>query len=742
MEEYMKEVGLLHRTDGPALAMLQKTAHVQRCRQVEELKKELERIKRRVSLVMDDYERESKPVQAVLCRANVEFMDDLNELKEALLDSIKRQTYQKQVTIFIVGYQEACGERHLILSHLNEFFSKHIGFFMSEEEQLTELEFEFDEVSERVDEALNSAEHATQHLAELNQEIINYMNTAVLNKDNKKKKRKLEKALNQAKEEIQKITAKLVSTHSDLEEKELKMKELIKLNEVKNLECMHFRSQVEITKRNVERIQQELKSQKILLEQQSKELEHLRKQLQEAHEKEKLLPCDASIALESQNQEEPLCEQQDELKGHGIDRRNSDASMPMYLREPCYPMEALYPLLPVPPFHGECDEGEAKQLSQEGKMNSSLLMTDEIQSALPEDTERTMDEEKCKSSDSNSQASLLNGSQLLNNLGNMADSGVSFGSGNLRGCHKKPVKLEEEREELNMNYTNSSKLSVNESYGHLNTRNSIAFSHTNAENRELSELPAPASTGRFHCIRVNSPETVQEAFLEHSIDLRDEETLSNSHSEAIAAQFAVYRKEAAAKISELQNEITIMRENYDQNLRFLQDQLNKKISDWKLRSLDEIEASVHSLADDVSVQSTHAVKSHTVEVDDYAKLDTLIEEQTRPVLPDSQSALNKQEDQKQELFTRSCSSQMADQDCDQYDRTKRPLMGPDTSVNLRPTSELFTIHLLTEEYVKMYMKVIEFKDSMIKKVLRKGKCCATFGNTLQLVEALQLPPHP
>ncbi|GCB66229.1 hypothetical protein scyTo_0004930 [Scyliorhinus torazame] len=298
MEKSVKEVEFLHRVDEPAWAVLQKTAHVQRCRKVEELKEELETIKRRVSFAMDNYERERKPVQAVFCQANLEFVNDLDELKEALLDSIERKIYQTKVTVFIVGYQEACGERHLILSHLNEFFSKHIGFFMSEEEHLTELdEFEYEEVCERVDEALSSAQQSTQHLAELNQEIINYINIAVLNKDNKKRKRKIEKAPNQTKEEIQKITAKLVSTHSELEEKELKMKELMKLNEVKNLECMHFKSQVEITKKNMERIQQESKLQKVLLDHQSKELEHLRKQLQEAHGKEKLQPQTASVTL-------------------------------------------------------------------------------------------------------------------------------------------------------------------------------------------------------------------------------------------------------------------------------------------------------------------------------------------------------------------------------------------------------------------------------------------------------------
>ncbi|XP_072372636.1 uncharacterized protein [Scyliorhinus torazame] len=274
------------------------------------------------------------------------------------------------------------------------------------------------------------------------------------------------------------------------------------------------------------------------------------------------------------------------------------------------------------------------------------------------------------------------------------------------------MELEGEREELNLNSVNSSKLSMNE-----DTRTSIPFSLTNAENRELSERPTPASSGSFHYRRVDTLETVQEAALEHSIDLRDDQTLINSCPEAIT-QFAVYKKEADAKINELQNEIIIMRENYNQKLRFLQDQLNKKIPDLKSRSPDETEASVHSLADDESVQSTHAVKSYAGEIDDYAKLAASIEEQARPACSDTHSAFNEQEDLKQELFVRSSSSQMADENCDHYARTKGPLLRPDTSVNLRLTSDLI-IQLLTKEYIKLYMKVVEFKESIIKTIIGK-----------------------
>ncbi|XP_067838416.1 uncharacterized protein [Heptranchias perlo] len=135
-----------------------------------------------------------------------------------------------------------------------------------------------------------------------------------------------------------------------------------------------------------------------------------------------------------------------------------------------------------------------------------------------------------------------------------------------------------------------------------------------------------------------------------------------------------------------------------------------------LRSPDETEASVHSLAYDESVQSTHAVKSDTGEINGYEVLDTLTEEQARAGLSDSHLTMDEQKGQMEELFARSSSSQMADQDCDERDRIRRLLMGPDMSVTLRPTSDLSTFHLLTEEFIKMYMKIIEFKESIIQKL--------------------------
>ncbi|GCB65599.1 hypothetical protein scyTo_0014912 [Scyliorhinus torazame] len=62
------------------------------------------------------------------------------------------------------------------------------------------------------------------------------------------------------------------------------------------------------------------------------------------------------------------------------------------------------------------------------------------------DIHYTMDEEKGESSDNNLQA----------------DSGLSVGSQDPRRCHKKTMELEGEREELNLNSVNSSKLSMNE----------------------------------------------------------------------------------------------------------------------------------------------------------------------------------------------------------------------------------------------------------------------------------------
>lgn len=42
------------------------------------------------------------------------------QLETVLSDPVKKRRYQQQVTVFIVGYQESCRQRHTLLHQLQE----------------------------------------------------------------------------------------------------------------------------------------------------------------------------------------------------------------------------------------------------------------------------------------------------------------------------------------------------------------------------------------------------------------------------------------------------------------------------------------------------------------------------------------------------------------------------------------------------------------------------------------------
>ncbi|XP_058850931.1 uncharacterized protein LOC117963145 [Acipenser ruthenus] len=126
------------------------------------------------------------------------------------------------------------------------------------------MDIELDDVAMQVKDALSAAERATIRLAEISQEIISYMSSTAISNTQKRKsaddksRSRLDKAVNQAREDILQLTGKLLQTQADLEYKDERLKELLKQNEAKFLESQYFRSQLETTKTTLSCVQKEL----------------------------------------------------------------------------------------------------------------------------------------------------------------------------------------------------------------------------------------------------------------------------------------------------------------------------------------------------------------------------------------------------------------------------------------------------------------------------------------------------
>ncbi|XP_039347767.1 uncharacterized protein LOC120373433 [Mauremys reevesii] len=257
----------LHSWARPAPAVIQATMYSKAARQAEETREELEKIRARIDHMIQAYERSEQVSSAQ--QAATEFVEDVEQLVAVLGDPVKKRRYQQQVTVFIVGYQESCGQRNSLLSELQEFFSCSAELGLGEESHNLPDDFpmHMDDVAGTVTAALSSAEAAMSRLADLNKDIVSYVTSALATPSPKRSHRKqVEKAVDKAKEEVVQIKRRLLQAQADLEIKERQLKDLQQLSEMKAKESRLFRAQLESTQRRLQGLEQESGAQRTRLE--------------------------------------------------------------------------------------------------------------------------------------------------------------------------------------------------------------------------------------------------------------------------------------------------------------------------------------------------------------------------------------------------------------------------------------------------------------------------------------------
>ncbi|XP_038058026.1 golgin subfamily B member 1-like isoform X12 [Patiria miniata] len=240
---------VMDRGDAPAQVVIEKNLKARSERRVEETKEQLEKITTRVEQAMAAFELDEKLMSD---NKAAFFVPDLIELEKIIKDTIQKRKYQQEVTIFIVGYESKSGQRLKLLSQINDFFSAYINTI--EEEELIHKpanENEMDEISSRVQEALDTAASAAQRLNDIGHDMFNIVEKLHGGKAASKSKKKLEKALMQAKDDIMNLTEKLMGAQTEIEEKEDQMTRLYKQIDVKNLEVMKYKNNAETAKKNL-----------------------------------------------------------------------------------------------------------------------------------------------------------------------------------------------------------------------------------------------------------------------------------------------------------------------------------------------------------------------------------------------------------------------------------------------------------------------------------------------------------
>ncbi|CAL1539572.1 unnamed protein product [Lymnaea stagnalis] len=241
---YMGRISILDRGDAPAQAVIDRNARSLAQRVADETRDELNKVMTRVQNIYGAMDI----VDDTYLSPSMEYVNDLSELEAILKDEIKKRQYQQQVTVFIVGYSDICHQKLRLLQQVNEFFMENCKNIDEEDWFPTTPDMDLDEVSNTVEDSLNHAHELTKRLAELNKDMIKYMGAAAEKKASNKGRKKIEKALQQAKEDVSGLSEKLLHLQKELEDREEKVHVMVKQMESKNLEVQKFRTAAELAK--------------------------------------------------------------------------------------------------------------------------------------------------------------------------------------------------------------------------------------------------------------------------------------------------------------------------------------------------------------------------------------------------------------------------------------------------------------------------------------------------------------
>ena len=230
----------------PAKQVLMKADEAKKKRKQEETKIALEKIHDRIDYTIQEYESsEVKSKDDV----NLEVLEDPAQLYELLSDSRTRSKYQQKLTVFLVGYEEKCEHRERILTSLQDFFVEtEVGGTKLLLEEIETDEIDFESATAGLESALDTAQTAARKLLEIKREMGQLVAIFAAYPDTKKGRKKMEKALLKAQEEVSELTASLEEVQRELEGSSDKCGQLQKQIDLKNVECANLRKTAEQVK--------------------------------------------------------------------------------------------------------------------------------------------------------------------------------------------------------------------------------------------------------------------------------------------------------------------------------------------------------------------------------------------------------------------------------------------------------------------------------------------------------------
>lgn len=226
----------------PARLELAKAEEARRKRHCDETLLALEKIQKRIKYTITEYEGTRREASAG-ASINVELVDDPNQLFDLLIDPTVRSKYHQRLTVFLMGYEEKHEELEGVLGQLQDFFLEtQAGGTAGLLEKVEEEELDLDEATKALSGALSTAQSAVKKLVGIKKEMNQLMSIVAAYPNTNKGRKKMEKALLKAQEEVATFSKNFDEVETSLKESTEKCSQLQVQLDVKTKECTTLRT--------------------------------------------------------------------------------------------------------------------------------------------------------------------------------------------------------------------------------------------------------------------------------------------------------------------------------------------------------------------------------------------------------------------------------------------------------------------------------------------------------------------
>ena len=278
-------------------------------RKKEETRLELEKIRERIQYTLSEYQPDAADGDSQ--RAGTPSSKDVDlhavrspeELYRMLADVRLRSKYQQHVTVLLLGHEAALADRERLLQSIHEFFQETTaGNTEQMLEEISSQEIDLEEATAGLESALHTAQAAGERLLEIKKDMGQLFAIVQAFPDTKKGRKKLEKALLKAQEEVESLHGQLAGLSGEMEGSRERVARLQKQIDSKTAECEKLKKtavQVEQLQKTNAGLQSELAAAKDAAGKAKVELERERMQLMSKKEEVREIVREVEVAGDS-----------------------------------------------------------------------------------------------------------------------------------------------------------------------------------------------------------------------------------------------------------------------------------------------------------------------------------------------------------------------------------------------------------------------------------------------------------